>query len=873
MVLKKIQLNGFKSFADKIEIGFGGGITAIVGPNGCGKSNVADAIKWVLGEQSHKAVRGNSMQDVIFKGTEARKMQSYCEVGLFFDNRNRIFPIDEAEVALSRKLFRDGESEYAVNGQPTRLKDITNLLHDSGIDRDGLTIIGQGQVENLVNAKPEARRGIFEEAAGISKFRARRDEAERKLEKTSAELTRVGDVIGEIERNLEPLLHQAEKAKKYLELKEQLKQLEINLFVHKYDTAEEEKNKLQIEIDGYVKELKQCQKALAAVDKASGAGMDKLSLLDGQITALRDKILLLSVDTEKQTGQQLLYDATMDIIRQAELRKAELLSKRQMIKNIIDSGEGFKYSVKKLIEEKNKNSAVASAIVGVVSRELTVPAHLETAIEIALGAAAQNIITHNEEDAKTLVKTLAAKNLGRATFLPITSVKPREVTSAERNMLKSMGSRVIWIAAELVKYRAEIAGVISNLLGRVIITDNLDSAIALSRNAGYVFKAVTLDGDVIETRGSITGGSKNAVSNVIWHTNNMNQIEKELLEVDEKIRAAKQKAAAIPKFQAESKHQNQLDELKKKLLLLTAERDNVHCMTGTGISERKDLTEKINEQQVKYYYADNLLQRVDIEIENLSQRILEEYGLNYSACYKQKDENFNVLSAMPEIEALKKEIGRLGNINLDAIEQVKIDKERYDSYKMQVQDLVSAKIDLEKVIAELNVQMGTDFKNAFVQINKNFTEIFHELFGGGAAKLVLTDDAKRINAGEAAKTEANFLDCGIDIIAEPPGKKLANLSLLSGGEKALTAIAILFAILKLKPMPFCLLDEIEAALDDVNVLRFANYLDNFSAETQFIVITHRKPTMEFADILYGVTMEQKGISKIVSVKLTGHETV
>jgi chromosome segregation protein len=446
MVLKKIEMNGFKSFADKIEVNFGGGITAIVGPNGCGKSNVSDAIKWVLGEQSAKAIRGGCMQDVIFKGTEQRKMQSFCEVSLIFNNRERIFPIDEDEIRLSRKLFRDGESEYAVNNQPSRLKDITNLLHDSGIDRDGLTIISQGQVENLVNSKPENRREIFEEAAGIAKFRARRDEAERKLGRTDSDLIRVADVVGEIERNLVTLSGQSAKAQQYLQLKERLRHLEINLFIYKYDTAETTKGKLQAEVNAYAGELKRYQDELDAIDKNSADAMERLVKIDKETAAVQERILYVSVVTEKRTGEQMLFDATMGILRQAELRKAELLSKRQMIKNIIDSGEGFKYSVKKLIEEKNKNSAVAAAVVGVVSQELTVPPELETAVETALGAAAQNIITKNEDDAKKLVDILKQKNFGRATFLPITSVKARELTQAERNTLHGFGGRVIGVA-------------------------------------------------------------------------------------------------------------------------------------------------------------------------------------------------------------------------------------------------------------------------------------------------------------------------------------------------------------------------------------------------------------------------------------------
>ncbi len=847
-------MNGFKSFADKIDINFGSGITAIVGPNGCGKSNVSDAIKWVLGEQSYKAVRGSSMQDVIFKGTETRKMQSYAEVSLVFDNRSKVFEIDESEVTLSRKLYRDGESEYAINGQPTRLKDINNLLHDSGIDRDGLTIISQGQVADLVSAKPENRRGIFEEAAGIAKFRARKDEAARKLERTSQELVRVGDVLAEIERNLGPLMKQAEKAQKYLALKDELKNLEINLFIYKYDHVAEEKAKVQTQVDTLGAELKKLQNELATMDAASANGMQELSALDKKVATLRDQILALSIDNERQSGEQLLYQATADGLHQAELQKAQLLSKQQMIKNLIDSGEGFKYSVKKLLAERSHNGEVARAIVGVVSQELSVPKELETAMEMALGAAAQNVITHDEEDAKKLVQLLATKNLGRATFLPITSVKPREITAAERQILKGMGKRVLGVASELVTYQPAIAGVIANLLGRVIVCDNLDSAIALSRQCHYAFKVVTLDGDIIETRGSITGGSKNAVSNTVWHTNNLQQIEKDLAAVEQNITELKTKLQSLTPTATSQKTPSQLEALKDELAKTLAERENLHYLTGSSVSGRTELSEKINELQVKYYYAENLLTKMDAEIENLSQRVSEEYGLNYSTAYDLRNPEFDPETATPRIEELRRSLQHLGNVNLDAIEQVKADSERYESYKAQSDDLFAAKQDLESVMRDLSTQMEKNFQTAFEHININFGKTFKELFGGGKAQLVLTD-------------AENFLDCGIDIIAEPPGKKLSNIMLLSGGEKALTAIAILFAILQYKAMPFCLLDEIEAALDDANVGRFASYLHNFSGETQFIVITHRKPTMELADRLYGITMEEKGISKIVSVKL------
>jgi chromosome segregation protein len=833
-------MTGFKSFADKIDIGFCDGITAIVGPNGCGKSNVADAIKWVLGEQSYKQLRGTSMQDVIFKGTEKRKQTSYCEVALVFDNRERIFAVEFDEVIISRKLFRDGESEYAVNRQPSRLKDINYLLHDSGIDRDGMTIISQGQVADLVNAKPENRRGIFEEAAGISKFRMRKDEAERKLLRTTAELQRVKDVITEIERNLGPLLRQAENAEKYLILRERLKKLEINLYIYKYDNGAMTKNKLQGEIDGYNGRIEKLKEELREIEDGNTENVERINDLDKKTSEFRDELLKKSVASEKEQGEKLLYLSNKDYLQQVELRREQLLAKRQM-------AEGFKYPIKRLMQERGEE------IMGVVAREISVPKELETAIEVALGSGAQNVITRNEEDAKRLVNYLKSNNIGRATFLPVNSVRERVINFEERKILSGA---CIGVAADLVKYREEIKNVIMSLLGRVIICKDIDDAVDLARRLNFSLKIVTLDGDIIETKGSITGGSKSYSSNLLMDTE---KIEEEIKGIEQEIETCMQKIKDFEAKRIKKIEDGSLESVQMELENINVIRTELNEKMKEEIKRRGDITQEIEELQVKFYYANNILSRVDIEIENLSQRILEEYNLNYSACYNERDKDFVPDGAVSEIAELRNQINRLGHINLDAIEQARIDKERFESYKLQVDDLSAASTDLEKMIEELDTAMRDDFLTAFDKINKNFGEVFKELFGGGRAEIMLTEPENLINSG-------------VEIVAEPPGKRFSNLALLSGGEKALTAIAILFAILKLRAMPFCLLDEIEAALDDANVIRFANYLRKFSYETQFIVITHRKPTMELADTLYGVTMEERGISKIVSVKLEGYKT-
>jgi len=858
---KKIEVYGFKSFADRLEVDFSGGVTCIVGPNGCGKSNVSDAIRWVLGEQSCKTLRGNQMQDVIFKGTESRAPLSYCEVSLYFDNTEKLFPIDYSELVLTRKLFRSGESEYYINKKGCRLKDITHLLHDSGIDRDGLTIISQGQVSDIVTSKPDTRRGIFEEAAGIAKFKYTKVEAEKKLEKTRIDLERVNHVIEEIKKTLDPLLKQAAAAVKYKSLRDGLKNLEVNAYVTQYDNAAAEKQRLSME--------------LARVDDQMNAGNvdimvkareilslnDQITALDKETEDMREQVLNLSVGLEReQNNKQFeLRFKLIEKLNELKQERAGLLSKKRTIENLIESGEGYKFSVRKLMESKHK------AIVGVVAQELQVPKHLEAAIEVALGAAAQNIITNDEDGAKALIEYLRRENFGRATFLPLTSVSVRTLSQSELDFVKNRRF-VLGGAYSLVKYDPKIQPIVQALLGRTLVVDNLENAIELARDMKYSAKIVTLDGDVIETRGSITGGAKNALNNNLWHNNNLSMIDDALKAIDKRILDMEAEANQNQDNAAkDAVSMQKLEAVKSVIDKISETKSTLRHKISAIENEKTALSDAIAEHTRTYYRTEAALARVDVNIEQMQTRIDEEYGMNYSACYVYLQEN-NIEKVKPEelensmsqISFFKRQINALGPVNLDAIEQSKIAKERFDDYSTQVADLEKAKADLEKVINDLSKEMVTKFRESFDTINKNFGHVFKELFGGGSAKLELVPNAEG---------KIDYLESGIDIIAEPPGKKLGNLVLLSGGEKALTAIAILFAILKLKPMPFCLLDEIEAALDEANVARFANYLHKFSGTTQFIVITHRKPTMELANNLYGVTMEEKGVSKLVSVKL------
>ncbi|MBQ3494414.1 MAG: chromosome segregation protein SMC [Clostridia bacterium] len=1187
MNFKEIELAGFKSFADHTQIKFDKGITAIVGPNGCGKSNVSDAIRWVLGEQSSKLLRGSSMQDVIFNGTEKRKSLSYCEVTLVFDNADRFFKYDNDEIAITRKLYRSGESAYLINRNPCRLKDIVNILYDSGLGRDGYSIIGQGKVEEIISSKPENRRSIFEDAAGISKYKSRKVEAERKLERTQENLTRLNDILSELERQMGPLKRQAENAKKYLEFRNSLKDLEINAYIFKYDNANVVKGEIKKKLDAIQEELELRQTELAKCAQEYDKCMENISSLDEKIAKAHSEILRLTVELEKQSGEaklirekinhmvenknkvridllnaqnavqkdevelsvkqdvlkdietklkqlNLSYDEMSDnylkIIDELNLHEGEAENSQQRMldaleritdikanfsryeaeKNVLEQNladvdkkleeksleanakqkqlqdielnvsklkqqqskcqgdiadakfgqeslagqikdeqeeryklnskcqvyenqkrfleemqkeyDGYAYAVKKLLKESQKNSALKSKMVGVLASLISVPEKYEIAVETALGNAVQNIVTFDENNAKELISYLKENQFGRATFLPITMMKPKKITEEDKKALNINGC--FGIASDLISYENNIANVVSNLLGSTIIVDTLDTAIYITNKTKLSYKIVTLDGDIINPTGSMTGGSrKNEAANLISRdreiktlaqeiekihmqvkqkseniivltkkheelkanmnsllnaqsqaqvafatenerlatfTNALNQIldEKQALEVQkaqlssqidylrqelssidelentamenkttankaiserqEKYNALKEKrdeyntqmttirveiasleaqqksfAGDVERINEDIENQNKLakafeveienidklieesekiikiqietdanQETKQELLSMKQKQQDFEQQKTQSqenvkvLNDKKDkIVEEISKVTDRKYFQEAQLDKVDTDIEQMQERIYEEYELTYSTCQEFKRPDFDIEIAMPEINNLKKEIQKLGYVNVNAIEDVKVLLERYNDLKVQSDDLIKAQTDLESIISELSEEMITKFKSEFDKINSNFKITFRELFGGGNARLELTDPD-------------NLLESGVDIVAEPPGKKLQNITLLSGGEKALTAIAILFAILKLKPMPFCLLDEIEAALDDSNVGRFAEYLKRFSNVTQFIVITHRKPTMELADSLFGVTMQEKGVSRMVSVKLS-----
>ena len=1181
MYLKRLELQGFKSFADKTVLKFMPGITAVIGPNGSGKSNISDSIRWVLGEQSMKSLRGTKSLDIIFAGTQNRKSLGFAEASLVFDNTDGALPIEYTEVTVTRKIYRSGETGYYINKVPCRLKDVLELFMDTGIGKDGYSIIGQGKIDEILSNKSEDRRHIFEEAAGIVKFRTRKAESEKKLEHTKLNLLRINDILAEIEANIEPLKAQSEKAKKYLSLREELKSIEIGLFLHnieKYKTSLEEivkdeeiyttqckeeeeklekikqlKEALKEEVDRitnqieemsnigfesqkeiemlnsdinvantrinnneenkqryekeieeleirkkeledeikqkeekrdnlkqnrekYEKELAEKEKALEEITKKLSSkeleiegykkqveeNTDKkyelqsqsheqdinfendekrqrqikseisnyISELDAtrlqkediskgfyEIEGKRNSILksLEEINVKKQSSDQKIkaYNTQINQLEN-EMRIKE--SRLRFLVETEKEKEGYVKSVKSLLKDCENVKELGKGMHGVLANIIDVSEQYQTAIEMSLGMSLQNIVTDTEQDAKRLVEHLRKNNLGRASFLPIASVRGKKL-----DKIKGKENGVIGIASDLIKFDKKYEQIIVSLLGRTVIVDNMDNAIKVAKQNGYTFRIMTLDGDMINPSGAITGGSvaKKTV-NILGRSKEIEKLQKEIKDIKQKIEkikqekqdfessiedtiematslekelqeidityaTEKQKVVAIDenieklekrlqklkdeeqqlekqKEQAKNTKQeiekeieeltkqneeltkvitefaelnkdNQkyvddlnfditnlkisvssfdeseasIEEMKerinmdientlksienKKLQIEQIKSDNFNLQetiketkqkienikeevknSGSKIEElkndRQDKNKKLSEQEdeisEKFKVIEDLksqIVKIDVkktkleeDIQSIINKMWEEYELTQNNITEEYKKPENVAMTQKKVNNLRSDIRNLGSINIDSIEEYKNTKERYDFMCEQRVDLENTMAKLRKMIQEMTTTMKQQFKEQFELINKNFAEVFKELFGGGNASLKLED-------------EENILDCGIEITVQPPGKKLQNMMLLSGGEKAFTAIALLFAILKINPAPFCVLDEIEAALDDVNVYRFAEYLKKFSKDTQFLVITHRKGTMEAADTVYGVTMEESGISKLLSMKL------
>ncbi len=1190
MDLREIQLVGFKSFADKTVIRFEEGVTCIVGPNGCGKSNIADAVRWVLGEKSAKSLRGSNMQDVIFGGTVERKPQSFCEVTLVFDNSRGLFKMDTPEVSMTRRLYRNGDSKYLINNEVSRLKDLVALFHGIGLGKEGYSIIGQGKVEQIMNARPEDRRLIFEEAIGLMVYKSRKEEIERKLEDANSNLYIYSQRIDESQRHLGRMKGEAEKAREYNEYSSSLKINEANTYIYRYENAENEKGKFKKDISAISDKIIELNTSIERINRKIEGNREKIASADNRLAELNDQRVDLSVGNERKDGELRLVKEristyrsqieaaeefltasktrigeiddeialsnkknTEDIARVSELetqtemlrnaisaldkkiavfekfsdenrqsqlsdaddlselkknlgtltarleatkdriqelkaavektqeRKERLLDElsavrkdmknlqsftstgmreleekqeqaREMQLTINDFNqelfnangqiaslkenlemyislknrfEGYKESVRRLLSVSKTNPDVQRRLHGALADVVSTDQRYETAIETAFGGAMQNVVTPTADDARYLIEYLKRTNGGVVTFLPVASMRPRPDSREIRRALDERGA--MGLATELVHYDEYYYNVISNLLGNTLICDNIANATAIAKKYGNLFKIVTLDGDTVATSGSMTGGSRRKDSASLLSNERKIQeckdniarkqkyIEKLKVAIAESEKAREEAEAAVDalreKYQganstiagltqretalAQQLSETELDletynealaEQNNKLEALTFEEknsslteeeiaarrrdaetqmasqkeqcerfkeeraekneklrlaeieytalrtaidsheENIERLTQekedivkrildteyektnaqtklNGLesearekeltdeeraaveaivaeinelskqkevinaeqveleTEKESLQETLTKQSDKRYKCEIEISKIDTNLENLRARLEEAYELDYESCLPLRQENFNVSEAANLITVLKRKITQLGPVNPNAVEEYEYEKGHCEEMVTQRDDLQKAIDDLQSALDEIRGEMLRMFNAGFDLINENFKTTFKELFGGGRAEL-------QIDYVEGEDP----LAAGIEIVACPPGKKLTKISLLSGGERALTAIAILFAILKSHPMPFCILDEIEAALDDANVDRFASYLKRFALDTQFIVITHRKPTMNQADSLFGVTMQEKGVSKIVSVRLAEVES-
>lgn len=1182
MRLKKLIIHGFKSFADHVEVVFEDGITGVVGPNGCGKSNIADAMKWVLGEQSAKSLRGSKMEDVIFGGTEKRKRLSFCEVTLIFDNEDHSLPIDFTEVSVTRRVYRSGEGEYKINGAACRLRDIVDLFRDTGIGKDGYSMIGQGRIDEILSVKSEDRRQVFEEAAGIVKFKARKQDAERRMENTTQNLNRVEDILHDLEERVEPLKQQSETAREYLSLRDELKILDLNVFLMRTERYEARIKELkqaveelgeaiatsnrELEESGAARE--ECQTELEALEAQSAEKRERVQELireveagEGAVRVMRERMAagekerarLLEQRDAAGRGREGVYEriesltnqisegrvqvsgmaealsareAELDVAERAlreieeksermkqqiiqamnrlgdvksqrarlsamkaalenqlqgmegdrareqagmdaldeqvseararlereEAQRAEykaqtaahnervqrlndrlqalsaqvneLQSQRQsadsrmkLLREMQRDYEGYNNSVKQVLMQARRMPN--AGVHGVVADLFRVPEKLERAIDMVLGGALQNIVVDRDEDAKRMIEYLRANRFGRATFLPISSVRGRTLNPQERQVLGMPGC--VGVASELIEFDKKYQGVADNLLGRTVVAEDLTSGIAIQRASRYQLRLVTLEGDVMHSGGSMTGGSvQSRMTSLLSRTREIEETEARLRQISadlEKLREVyaglDQERGALKKQRAElfeALHQQevlcgradailkaaldeqtnnnarvarmvaererlaaQLSDAQASLDALDGQQEDAEQATGNRQDEVRQLQEEIfnrraqnealraqvsdgrvslaekrrdleaaqtdrdrlsqqaedseriltdSEAQLetcereltenagalerdlealarqkalldaaraefnredekrtgaqrrlqeigeridairgrlddfsdRHHRSELQLARVEGEYKQIQDRIWEDYELTYASAEPFRQADFKLGESEKRIAAIRQRIRAMGTVNVAAVDEYRRTVERVEEMSGQRDDLLKARGDLEGIIADLEKQMEQQFRTQFTLINQNFARTFTRLFGGGTAELRLSDPKDALN-------------CGIEIVAQPPGKKLQMLSLLSGGERALTAIAILFAILDLKPTPFCVLDEIEAALDDANIDTYAEYLKSYSRNTQFIVITHRKGTMERCDALYGVVMQEKGVSKTVSVKL------
>lgn len=971
MYLKRIEIHGFKSFADKVDIEFQPGITGIVGPNGCGKSNISDAVRWVLGEQSVKSLRGANMSDVIFAGSEDRRAQNLAEVTLVFDNSDRFMKYDYNEVEITRRLYRqNNEAEYLINMQQCRLKDIVDLIMDTGLGKDSLSIISQGNISSFADNKPEERRGIFEDAAGVSKYKKRKLESIRKLERTKENLERIGDIVAELEKQVGPLKRQKDKAEKYLELKEKLTAVEVNVLVKEITEAKKSLDVLSKEI----KDLNEQQASLDAdmlmKENSNDDIKKKMYQLDQEVNSLQSKLLeavsnVSKLETAKveidQKRKHALQSASKenlqenianmkailsDIVNEYNDRVERLNSTEQDLKQLTRDQENrnkrlteLKNELNQLSSQINKNRSrkeilldaienksnyhqsiktvlnLAKSnrnIIGVLGELITTQKGYELAISSALGGAIEFVVTSDDQTARETIKFLRNNKAGRATFLPVSTMKPRQIRLEHLEVCNTMAG-FLGVASDFITYDDKIGNVVLNQLGNIIVAKDLETANAISKAVFARYRVVTLEGDIVNVGGSLTGGSINQQRSSLVQKRELEQLaitleqqetefvkkrklhnaldneikdvshillqkqmayaklevvvqskKEELIKTKTEYESLTEQSIELDDFKSgktENKLIDQLNEAIKYRDMLTEEIKSKREMRMAYANEnealdvelrtirkdQKDIQNAINENTIKATKLETMLN-------NYLTRLNDEYHMTYEYAVEQYQEEINVEQAKEEVYDLRTQIKRLGNVNLDAIEEYKVISERYENMNTQRIDLLEAQDRILAAIKEMDEIMVTRFSETFEKINVEFNHVFRSLFGGGKAKIKYSDPT-------------NILETGIDIDVQPPGKAVQNISLFSGGEKALIAISCLFAILRVKPIPMCILDEVEAALDIANVERFAKYLREFSSTTQFIVVTHREGTMEECDLLYGATMQQKGVTKLVSVKL------
>lgn len=978
MYLKEIVTSGFKSFADKLDIKLDDKITCIVGPNGSGKSNVVDAVRWVLGEQSVKSLRGEgSMSDVIFSGSKSRNPLNVASVELVFDNSDHFLNVPYTELSIKRRVYRSGENEYYLNGEKCRLKDINNLLLDTGMGKESFNIISQGEVEKILSDSPSDRRTIFEEAAGILKYKKRKEEALRKLDRTHNNIDRVNDIINELESQVAPLKEQSEKAKEYLENKKGLDHYEVAILAYDLENASIELERIKQEKEKLEKEIMELSNETSKSDAIDLEQASKLEKLEKEQSSLQRRLLEVTEMVEKVNGEKNLLQErnkqnkdskeTEEELRKTFEKKSSIEATIQKLKTELDviiedgkkedeKGKGISEQLQKIKQKKNMltsdyssherniitldhkitslkreieeggdlpnsvrkvlESSSLSGIHNTIGNLLNTKDEYVKALNIAIAANKNFVITSDEESAKRAINYLKDNHLGRATFFPLTVIKSRYVDKDSIKILEKEDD-FIGILSDLVDYDKTYQNIIENQLGTVIVAKDIDAATRLSCKVNRRYKIVSLDGDVVNVGGSLTGGSiiyqtksiivlKQELKRLLEQQSLMKQeleeIKKELDEVDEESRkieeeeftGSKNKVTIKEKYdtkaeeikeqrrkleEAEQEWQalnaisnNSLTQKEQELIeqyhALNAEKSTIQITLDqirTDIDDiKRETEERIAKDKVKNANLRNLektlhekevyLNRIEIKMDTMLDTLNTEYELTFEKAKENYHLDVEPEEARRKVNLYRANIKRIGMVNLAAIDEYERVNTRYIFLTNQREDLLKAEETLLEIMNEMDDVMKEEFKNTFEQITKEFKQVFKELFGGGNADLKLTDPD-------------NLLTTGVEIVASPPGKKLTTISLLSGGEKTLTAISLLFAILNVRTVPFCLFDEVEAALDEANVAQFGRYLDHYKNKTQFLIITHKKKTMEYANTLYGITMQESGVSKLVSVKL------